>query len=408
MKIIFGMIARQLTDPGPIVAFLSNAARHQRKIERVIVSVSGEIDPTAVRAIEAHAPLEVIDLKRPVARMAELVGLGLTEAEASSLFAHSSFERSGRMPYGPNRNGVILAAIKAGGDVLFFADSDVSPLLLSGTPHQHFFEEADVFGSHLAALTEPGLPMVGVTTSDYSGYYIIPPMSFEGLDIFLEGLQKEGALDFVRHSGKHHALTFDAGAARQPFSTDKILGGNVAMRLEIFRACLPFFSTAYNFEGTWWLTRGEDTLLGKSLAADGKWKVVDIDLRLFHDTFDNFPEVPDLLSDEGIRDRFYTTCLGWIGRNPILNALDGKDAAAISNRQIECLARSVDAAAAYFGDDRFLKLPEAAKAALDQLPAALEAYDTLQRLWHKAVEGAWRLRQVEGAEAEAEAGGAKL
>lgn len=408
MKIIFGMIARQLMDPGPIVAFLSNAARHQRKIERVIVSVSGEINPAAVRAIEAHAPLEVIDLKRPVARMAELVELGLTEAEASALFAHPVFERSGRMPYGPNRNGVILAAIKAGGDVLFFADSDVSPLLLSGTPHQHFFEEADVFGSHLAALTEPGLPMVGVTTSDYSGYYIIPPMSFEGLDIFLEGLQKEGALDFVRHSGKHHALTFDAGAARQPFSTDKILGGNVAMRLEIFRACLPFFSTAYNFEGTWWLTRGEDTLLGKSLAADGKWKVVDIDLRLFHDTFDNFPEVPDVLSDEGIRDRFYTTCLGWIGRNPILNALDGKDAAAISNRQIECLSRSVDAAAAYFGDDRFLKLPEAAKAALDQLPAALEAYDTLQRLWHKAVEGAWRLRQVEGAEAEAEAGGAKL
>lgn len=404
MKIIFGMIDRQLTDPGPIVAFLSNAARHQRIIERVIVSVSGKIDPAAVRAIEAHAPLEVIDLSHPVARMAELVELGLTEAEASALFAHSVYERSGRMPYGPNRNGVILAAIKAGGDVLFFADSDVSALLLSGTPHQHFFEEADVFGSHLAALTEPGLPMVGVTTSDYSGYYIIPPMSFEGLDIFLEGLQKEGALDFVRHSGQHHALTFDAGAARQPFSTDKILGGNVAMRLEIFRECLPFFSTAYNFEGTWWLTRGEDTLLGKSLAADGKWKVVDIDLRLFHNTFDNFPEVPDVLNDEGIRDRFYTTCLGWIGRNPILNALDGKDAAAISNRQIECLARSVDAAAAYFGDDRFLKLPEAAKAAFEQLPAALEAYDTLQRLWHKAVEGAWRLRQVEGEEA----GGAKL
>lgn len=404
MKIIFGMIARQLTDPGPVVAFLSNAARHQRKIERVIVSVSGEIDPAAVRAIEAHAPLEVIDLNRPAARMAELVEFGLTEAEASALFAHAVYELSGRMPYGPNRNGVILAAVKAGGDVLFFADSDVSPVLLSGTPHQHFFEEADVFGSHLAALTDPVLPMVGVTTSDYSGYYIIPPMTFEGLDIFLEGLQKEGALDFVRHSGHHHALTFDAGAARRPFSTDKILGGNVAMRLEIFRECLPFFSTAYNFEGTWWLTRGEDTLLGKSLAADGKWKVVDIDLRLFHDTFDNFPEIPDLISDEGIRDRFYTTCLGWIGRNPILNALDGKDAAAISSRQIECLARSVDAAAAYFGDDRFLKLPEAAKAAIEQLPAALEAYKSLQQLWHKAVEGAWRLRHEE----KAGAGGAKL
>lgn len=395
MKIIFGMIARQLTDPGPIVAFLSNAARHEQKIERVIISVSGEIDPAAVRAVEALAPLEVIDLNRPEARLAELVELGLTESEASALFGRPLYDLCGRMPYGPNRNGVILAAIKAGGDVLFFADSDVSPVLLSGRPSCHHFEEADVFGSHLAALSDPSLPMVGVTTSDYSGYYIIPPMSFEGLDIFLEGLQKEGALDFVRHSGRHHALTFDAGTARKPFLTDKILGGNVAMRLEIFRECLPFFSTAYNFQDSWWLTRGEDTLLGKSLAADGKWKVVDIDLRLFHDTFDNFPEVPDLLSDEGIRDRFYTTCLGWIGRNPILNALEGKDAAAISNRQIECLARSVGAAAAYFGDDRFLKLPEAARAAYEQLPAALEAYEALQRLWPKAVEGAWRLRDGE-------------
>lgn len=176
------------------------------------------------------------------------------------------------------------------------------------------------------------------------------------------------------------------------------------MRLEIFRDCLPFFSTAYRFDDTWCLTRGEDTLLGQSLALGAKWRIRDIDLRLFHDTFGNFPEVPEIRSDEGIRDRFYTTCLGWIGRNPILNALSGKDAAAISVRQIECLERSAPAAAAYFEDDRFLKLPEAARAAYAQLPAALMAYDTLQRLWPKAVEGAWRLRDGERAEAQAGAG----
>ena len=164
------------------------------------------------------------------------------------------------------------------------------------------------------------------------------------------------------------------------------------MRLEIFRDCLPFFSTAYRFDDAWWLTRGEDTLLGQSLVSNRKWKILDIDLRLFHDTFGNFPEVPELRSDESIRDRFYTTCLGWIGRNPILNALSGKDALAISNRQIECLERSTFAAAAYFGDDRFLKLPAAARAAYEQLPAALEAYESLRRLWPKAVEGAWRMR----------------
>lgn len=404
MKIIFGMIARQLTDPEPIVAFLDNAVKYRNKIDRVIVSVSGEIDAAAVRAIEAYVPLEVINPNRSEARMGELIELGLTESEASSLFSHPVYGLAGRMPYGPNRNGVILAAIKAGGDILFFADSDVSPVLLSGTPSRYHFEETDVFGSHLAALKDQSQPMVGISTSDYSGYYIIPPMAFEGLDTFLEGLQKEGALGFVRHSNYHHALTFDAGVARKPFQSDKILGGNAAIRLEIFRECLPFFSTAYNFDDAWWLTRGEDTLLGQSLAANEKWNILDIDLRLFHDTFGNFPEIPEIRSDEGIRDRFYVTCLGWIGRNPILNALSGKDAGAISKRQIECLARSVDTAAAYFGDDRFLKLPEAARAAYDQLPSALEDYALLQRLWPKAVEGAWRLRH----ESRGLSGGEKL
>lgn len=171
------------------------------------------------------------------------------------------------------------------------------------------------------------------------------------------------------------------------------------MRLELFKAHLPFFSTAYCFEGNWYLTRGEDTLLGQTLAASKHWKVLDIDLKLFHDTFGTFPQIPDIQRDENIRHRFYITCLGWIGRNPILNALSGKDAAAISKRQISCLEKSVMAAAAYFGDERFLKLPDAARAAYAQLPAALGAYAELQRLWPEAVRAAWKLRDHAASEA---------
>lgn len=389
-KTVLGMITRQLTDPGTIVDFLDNAARYNRKIDRVVISVSGDVNPAAVRAIEARVPLKVIDLNRPEERIRAYGSAGLSEAEAAALFRHPVYEDGGPMPYGPNRNGIILEAIRGGGDVLVFVDSDVSPLLLSGRPSRHHFEAADVFGSHLKALDLPG---VGVTTSDYSGYYIIPPMAFEGLDTFLEGLQKEGAYAFVQGSGQHHGLTFDCGDNRQPFWTDKILGGNVAMRLELFQSHLPFFSTAYSFEGDWILTRGEDTLLGQSLAVSERWKVLDIDLRLFHDTFGTFPQIPDIQKDEIIRNRFYTTCLGWIGRNPILNALSGKDAEAISRRQIGFLEKSVAAAVEYFGDDRFLKLPAAARTAFEQLPAALEAYAELRRLWPKAVQAAERLRR---------------
>ncbi|SCZ76211.1 hypothetical protein [Acidaminobacter hydrogenoformans] len=389
MKIVLGMITRQLTDPGTIVAFLDNAARFNRKIDRVIISVSGEVNPAAVRAIEARVPLEVIDLNQPEERIQAYAAGELTEAEANALFRRPVYESGGQMPYGPNRNGVILEGIRGGGDVLVFVDSDVSPLLLSGCPGQYHFEDADFFGSHLEALDLPG---VGVSTSDYSGYYIIPPMAFDGLDTFLEGLQKGAAYAFVQGSGQHHGLTFDCGDSRQPFWTDKILGGNVAIRLELFQSHLPFFSTAYHFEGDWVLTRGEDTLLGKTLAASERWKVLDIDLRIFHDTFGTFPQIPDIQKEAFIRNRFYNTCLGWIGRNPILNALSGEDAGAISRRQIAFLEKSVAAAAEYFGDARFLKLPDAARAAFEQLPDALEAYAELRRLWPKAVRTAWKLR----------------
>lgn len=383
--LMLGMITRELTDPSHILAFLENAEMHERSVDRVIVSVSGAVSSEAARVIASKVPLEILTPTRPDPQVTDFVRRGLTESQARFLFAHPVFEASGAMPYGPNRNSVVLAAIRAGGEVLFFADSDVLPSCLQGTPQKPYFKTVDVFGHHLTALSDPE---VMVSTSDYSGYYIIPPMEFEGVDLFLEGLQKEAALDFLKGASEHHMLTLDAGEARQPFETDKILGGNVAMKLELFRHCLPFFSSAYCFNGSWRLTRGEDTLLGQSLKAMPGHKVVDLDLRLFHDTFDNYPEIPDIRRDTAVQDRFFTTCLGWIGRNPILNALAGKDAKEIAKRQHDCLVKSVPAASAYFGDERFLTLPEAVGAALEQLPEALESYRRLEEVWPLAVKAA--------------------
>jgi hypothetical protein len=385
LRIILGMIARHLRQSKPITDFLENALQHGHSISRVIVSVSGVADAEAVKEIEAFVPLEVIRVNDRYGLYAEFLEAGLPENDVRTLFESTAFQEGGQMPFGQNRNQVVLAAIRAGGDVLFFVDSDVAPVLLTGTPEAHWFEPVDFFGSHLKALEDPE---VGVSTSDYSGYYIIPPMVFSGLEYFLEGLGKSPALDFVIHSGRHHALTFDSGEKRKPFLTDKILGGNVAIRLKVFEDSFPFFSSAYRFDGELWLTRGEDTALGRSLADSGLWKLTDIDTRIFHDTFGQFPEVPDPKTEDAIRNRFYVTCLGWIGRNPILHALSGLDPIEVSRKQTAYLEASVEEAAAYFQDVRFLKLPDAAREALRCLPKALEEYTALKRSWPLAVAAA--------------------
>ncbi|MBS3768582.1 MAG: hypothetical protein KGY75_10745, partial [Candidatus Cloacimonetes bacterium] len=65
------------------------------------------------------------------------------------------------------------------------------------------------------------------------------------------------------------------------------------------------------------MSRGEDTLLGQVIADLGG-EVIDINTKIFHDTFGNFPEVPDI-NNADIKRRFYYACLGWLGRNTFLN-----------------------------------------------------------------------------------------
>jgi hypothetical protein len=380
---MLGMIARSLTDPSPVIDFLKNAKVYGHKIDRVIVAVSGVVCQETVRAIEVMAPLELIRVNAREGLVRELLSAGLPEQSLDALLTSEIYEHCGQMPYGQNRNQILLTAMLRGAETLFFIDSDVYPICLTGTPENQVFEDLDFFGRHLEALKDPH---VGITTSDYSGYYILPPMNFPDLNLFLEGLQKESALEFVRNSEVHHGLVFDAGAIRKSFKTDKILGGNMAIRLEIFREDLPFFSSAYTFEGDCWLTRGEDTLLGRGLSTSDTWSVIDIDTRIFHNTFGSYPEIPDPRIHPYVRDRLYGTCMGWIGRNPVINALAGEAAFDISQRQIECLTASVAEAADYFNDRRFLKLPDAARAAYRQLPDMLAQHEILKQNWPRAFE----------------------
>ncbi|GAH22790.1 unnamed protein product, partial [marine sediment metagenome] len=136
-------------------------------------------------------------------------------------------------------------------------------------------KEIDFFGRHLEYLQKEE---VIITTSDYSGYYIIPPMSFTGMKELFIGLQKEDAYEFLRDSEKHNCLNLDNDKNRKVFETNKILGGNVAIKLSTFKELPPFFSIVYNINGERVLSRGEDTLLGVKLREINK-KCIDIDTK---------------------------------------------------------------------------------------------------------------------------------
>jgi len=137
----------------------------------------------------------------------------------------------------------------------------------------------------------------------------------------------------------------------------------------------------YNVNGEYVLSRGEDTLLGIKLKKSDK-KCIDIDTKIFHNTFGNYPEVPDIKKDKSIKDRFYCTCLGWIGRNPFLNWLKGEDVEEVKNRQKKNIIIGSKAVSSYFNDERFLILPEALEISYQNLERVISEYKNTMRAWN--------------------------
>ena len=112
-----------------------------------------------------------------------------------------------------------MQALLSGSEVLVFVDTDVYPRVLVKENNQIKEKEIDFFGRHLEYLQKEE---VIITTSDYSGYYIIPPMNFSGMKELFLGLQKEDAYEFLINSEKHNCLNLDNDKKRKVFETDKI------------------------------------------------------------------------------------------------------------------------------------------------------------------------------------------
>lgn len=382
MKISIGVITKDFNSLEPIDEFLENASKHNHEVYSVIIVYSHGCDFRLAESLEKKVKVFLVKINEAPKMKKQLTKMGLSAENIEILLNCPALKKWGRVPYGLNRNYALIKALLSGSEILVFVDTDVYPRVLVKEGDEVKEKEIDFIGGHLEYLRKEE---VVITTSDYSGYYIVPPMGFAGMKELFIGLQKEDAYELLRNSGEHNCLNLDNDKKRKIFETDKILGGNVAIKLRALKELPPFFSTVYNVNGENVLSRGEDTLLGIKLKKSEK-KCIDIDTKIFHNTFGNYPEMPDIKKDKSIKDRFYYTCLGWIGRNPFLNWLKSENIEEVKNRQKKNIIIGSKALASYLKDERFLILPEALKISYHNLERVISEYKNTMRAWNNFIE----------------------
>lgn len=386
-KTSLAVITEQLGETGQILEFLANARRHGHSIDSLIVGHTLGVSPEAARVLGKETRLITVKVGGgDSVFQSALREAGVSDEDIEVAFVSKSLPKCGKTTYARYRNTVLAAGLLAGSEHLLFFDTDVHPCLL--LPDEDSMEvpavryqDIDFVGCHKEYLCKSD---VFVTTSDYAGYYILPPMQFDGLKDLLVGIQKEGAYEFLCGSGEHHCLNF-AHHKRQPFVTQKLLGGNLGIDLMVADKLPPFYSTFFMFDGHPVQGRGEDTLMGFEVASAGG-VAMDIDLLIFHDTFGDFPTVPDT-TKQSTRDRFYRGCLGWIARNPFFNwfrrkaGVEKRERAEVIEQQRRHLVPGAAAAARALDDERFLRLPDAFDLSVSMQDQMVADFELLSAAW---------------------------
>ncbi|MCL1834769.1 MAG: hypothetical protein FWG48_01295 [Oscillospiraceae bacterium] len=375
MKVALGMIIRNLLSSAELIAFIDNAEKHGHELDCVIAAYSQKLDPKVAETLCKRIPFHAIDIKNPDYCKENLRRIGVSEKTAQTLLECPVDPMGGPVPYGYKRTLLTTEAILRGMDVLFFVDSDVHPAVLKMTQDGAVTEDADFFGAHLSHLNSGSL----VTTGEYSGYNILPPASFDGMDDLLYGLQKEDMLEYWQNSEKHRCL-YTQPAATEPKPCTKILGGNCAITLSAFSALPPFFSSFYRVGGELFLNRGEDTVLGLGIAKTGT-VCTDVGLNPLHDTYKNYPAEPDLRGSAEDQERFYYACTGWVGRNPLYNYVRGGDLQAIRESRRERLGPGLRALAQYTNNERYLGVLENFDVSWSNLDRYIEEYERVMEAW---------------------------
>ncbi|MCL2391011.1 MAG: hypothetical protein FWC66_00210 [Oscillospiraceae bacterium] len=346
MKIALGMIVRSLDSDAELMRFINNSEKFGHKIDCVIVAYTRKLDPDVEGRLKKKIPFYAIDINHPQYCHDEFCRLGVSEESTQTLLKCPIDTAQGLVPYGYNRTLVVVEAIIRKMDMLFFVDSDVLPDVLKNTPTGPVTAEVDFFGAHLRHIKSNS-----ITTSEYSGYNILPHASFDGMEALLAGVQKSNMLEYWKSSEIHRCLALQS-EKRIIVRSTKVLGGNCAFKLSVFATLPPFFSTYYTCDGMLFLGRGEDTLIGVEIAKAGV-ACVDIGLNPLHDTYKNFPKEPDLLGDPDVQERLYYACTGWVGRNPFLNYILGNDLNETRAYQRERLILGMAALSKYTSNPKF-------------------------------------------------------
>lgn len=236
MKIAIGMVVRNLLSASPLTEFLDNAEKYGHPIDRVIVAYSHQLAPETAAVLQSRTKLSLIRLQEFGRTYLILKAIGVPYASLRELLFCPLIDTHGLIPYGFNRNQVLMEAMFTEADVLIFVDSDVLPSVLRRMPDGSVRPcEVDFVGAHLG-----GMAMgADITSSDYSGYNILPPARFDGMTELLWGLHKEAMAEFWQSSMATGGMLLQEGDAGKPTPTTKVLGGNLGLRMRTFPTLPP-------------------------------------------------------------------------------------------------------------------------------------------------------------------------
>ena len=167
MKIALGMIVRDFISAHPLIDFLDNAETYGHQIDRVIVVYSHSMSRSALFALEERTKVSLIELHNYRRAYGEFNKLGVSDKSVDALLYSELLSEHGLIPYGFNRNHVLMEALFEDIDLLIFVDSDVQPRVLrKNREGRLWFDDVDFVGSHARGIARG----VDITTSDYSGY----------------------------------------------------------------------------------------------------------------------------------------------------------------------------------------------------------------------------------------------
>lgn len=367
MKIALAMMVKDFVTEEPLLAFLENARQYGHQVDLVLIGWQNSCSQLPLKRLQEVTLVKTVALRDP-AILGQLLGqIGLEAKYQKPLLPEVDVNADKPMPYGLSRNQLLLTALLEGMDVLFYIDDDVYPSRLW---QDGSFETIDFFGGHLKYLKEA---KVVATTSDYTGFDIVPSLPIDQWQFFLKALNKQPFMA-LRHEASSAVHT-------EVRETSKLLGGNLALKLEGVKSLGGFYSTVLDFRGQRYLGRGEDTLLGLAIEKSQDWRAMDIDMRIFHNAFKDYPQVPDLVHSKTVRDRFFYASMGWIARNPLLDEINQRPEAWRERHKL--LLETSPKLSEALDDPRFSVLPDAMLEAQKQLEREKRQLNTFMEAWEK-------------------------